>query len=72
MVGETGEGGQKVQISSYRKHKSWVYLFTYKIGKYIVVTMLIIAHLKFAKRVDLKSPNHKKKTTFVTIYDDGY
>ena len=31
-----------------------------------------VLHLKVAKRINNKSPHHKKKNIFVTIYGDGW
>ena len=58
-----GEGGQKVQTSSYQIHKSWDVTYS-------VVTLVDnIVYLKFIKGVDLKSSHHKKKK-FVTMCGD--
>ena len=50
-VGEMGEGGQKVQTSSYKINKSWD----------VTYSMATIGNNTVANRVDLKSLHHKTK-----------
>ena len=57
-MGKMGEGGQKVQISSYKINKSWGCDVQHGDCNTIIV---LIAYLKVAKRVDLKSSHHKKE-----------
>ena len=55
-VGEMGEGGQKVQTSSYRINKSWNVMCS-------VVTVVnnTVLYVWKLLRVDLKCSRHKKK-----------
>ena len=54
-----GEGGQKVETSSYKINKSWGCNGDYSL-QYCIV------NLKVAKRVDLKNSHHKKNK-FITV-----
>ena len=66
MVGEMGEGGQKVQNSSFEINKSW----GYDVLHGDCSSSCCVVYLKIAKRVDIKSSHHKKKK-LVTMCDDG-
>ena len=64
-VGEVGEGHQKVQTSRYK-----INVTCHGDVMYSMVTITnnnCISYFKVAKRVDLKSSNHKKINFFVTV-----
>ena len=52
-----GEGGQKVQVSSYKINKSWD--ITYSHGNNSLQYCTV--YMKTAKRVDIKNFHQKKK-----------
>ena len=54
-MGEIGEGGQKIQTSSYKINKSWACNVQHDDYSQQYCTV----YLKVAKRGDLKSSHHK-------------
>ena len=52
---ELDERGQKVQTSHYKTNKSWVCNYT------MMTIVNNVVYVKVAKRVDLKSSDHKEK-----------
>ena len=61
-IGKMREGRQKIQTSSYKIKKSWGYNINNIINNSNNYShQYCIAHLKVAKRVNPKSPHHKKK-----------
>ena len=64
-MGEMGEKGQKVEISSYKMSKSWGCNVQH--GDYS--QEYCIVYLKVARGVDLKSSHHQKKK-IVIVHGD--
>ena len=58
-VGEMGEEGQRIHISSCKKNKLWDVTYS----KVTVVNQYCIIYLKVSKRRNLKSYHHKKCVT---------
>ena len=62
-----GEGGQKVQVSSYKINKSWDVIYSRGIHSSQYCTTV---YLKTAKRVDIKNFHQKKKLQLCVVMDE--
>ena len=60
-----GEGGQKVQISSYKINKSWDVMYSPGNNSLQYCTV----YMKTAKRVDIKNFHQKKKLQLCVVMD---